>query len=239
MGEAGARGPRLWPGIGLRWAGPGCYHPRAGGVVRQRVPGKEEDMRRALLVAAMAMMAALVAPGCVSTAAKQALYGVTGASPRYYEVKSLGGPTSLDRFKAAGVEAFDTSPMLGAVPGSFVTQVQAAVVGKLAETRMFSSVGKAAPGADGLLIRGKFVDYDPGGSALRAVGFGVDPFLTAQIEVVDAASNQVIGVAMVTGTVKSAVRTGPQELADGVAKAVKGLFERHHTKVEPEKRSAR
>jgi len=35
------------------------------------------------------------------------------------------------------------------------------------------------------------------------------------------------GVAMVTGTVKSALRTGAKELADGVAKAVKGLLEAH------------
>ena len=35
------------------------------------------------------------------------------------------------------------------------------------------------------------------------------------------------GEAMVTGTVKSAVRTGATELADGVAKAVTGLLEAH------------
>ena len=41
------------------------------------------------------------------------------------------------------------------------------------------------------------------------------------------ASGKVLGMAMVTGTVKSAVRTGAKELAAGVAKAVKGLLEAH------------
>lgn len=190
-------------------------------------------MKRVLLVAVM--VAAVAASGCVGTAAKQAYYGVTGAGSRYFEVRGLGGPTVLDRYQAVGVEGFDTAPMLGAVPSAMVPLVQAAVVEQVMETRMFPTVGKETPGADGLLIRGKFVDYDTGGSALRAVGFGVDPFLTAQIEIVDTGTNQVIGVVMVTGTVKSAVRTGPQELAEGIGKAVKGLFERHHTKVEDKK----
>jgi len=184
-------------------------------------------MKRVLLVAML--LAAVTATGCVGTVAKQALYGVTGASARYYEVKSLGGTTALDRYPSVGVEAFDPSPMLGAVPPSLAGLVQTAVVNQLVETKMFSRVTKGAPAGGGLLIRGKFVDFDPGGSALRAVGFGVNPFLSAQIEVVDTRSNRVLGVAMVTGTVKSAVRTGTAQLADGLGKAVKGLVERHHT----------
>ncbi|MBM4018612.1 MAG: DUF4410 domain-containing protein [Planctomycetes bacterium] len=185
-------------------------------------------MRRAFLAALLVGLAA--ASGCYSTAAKQGLYAVTGASARYSEIRSLGSPAALDRFKTVGVESFDASPLLGQVPPELVAEAQAAVVARLTETKMFESVVRGTPPAGGLLIRGRFMDYDAGGSALRAVGFGVDPFLTAQIELVDTAANQSIGVAMVTGTVKSAVRTGPKELADGVGKAVKGLVEHHHTK---------
>jgi hypothetical protein len=39
----------------------------------------------------------------------------------------------------------------------------------------------------------------------------------------------------VTGTVKSAVRTGPRELAEGIGKAVKGLLETHMLR-KPEKK---
>lgn len=183
-------------------------------------------MKRMLLVAVLALV---VASGCGS-ALKQAGGAVVGASARYYEVKNLGGKTSLDRFTTVGVERFDTSPMLGAVPSSLAGLVQTAIVKRLAATKMFGRAARGAPTRGGLLIRGKFVDFDPGGSSLRAVGFGVNPFLTAQIQVIDTRSNRVLGVAMVTGIVKSIVRTGPSELADGVGKAVKGLVEQHHTK---------
>jgi len=185
-------------------------------------------MRRAILVGVLALAAA---SGC-STGFKQAYHTAMGASARYYEVDNLGGATALDGYKAVGVETFDPAPMRGAIPARLPAKVQAAVVRQLAETKMFSSVTAGAPPAGGLVIRGKFMDFDPGGSALRAVGFGVDPFVTAQIEVVEGGSGKVLSVAMVTGTVKSAVRTGTDELADGVGKAVRGLVERHHSERE-------
>jgi len=185
-------------------------------------------MRRVLLVSVLALLAA---SGC-STGIKQAYHTAVGASARYYEVDSLGGATALDTFTAVGVETFVPAEMAGVIPAQLPAKVQQAIVKHLTETKMFSAVKAGAPSAGGLLVRGKFVDFDPGGSALRAVGFGVDPFTTAQIEVVDTGANKVLGVAMVTGTVKSAVRTGTDELADGLGKAVKGLVERHHTKPE-------
>jgi hypothetical protein len=70
------------------------------------------------------------------------------------------------------------------------------------------------------------MDYDPGSSVARAV-YGTDPTLTAQIQLIDAETNQVIGVAVVTGIVRSVVRANPKELASGMSKAVKGLFSAH------------
>jgi len=185
-------------------------------------------MKRAALVAFLALA---VASGC-STGVKQVYHTAVGASSRYYEVKTVGGKTALDRFDAVGVESFNPSPMRGAIPSGLPAKVQAAVVKQLGDSKVFSAVKAGTPPAGGLLIRGKFMDFDPGGSALRAVGFGVDPFVTAQMELVDAGSGNVIGVAMVTGTVKSALRTGMDELADGMGKAVKGLVEQHHSKKE-------
>jgi hypothetical protein len=186
---------------------------------------------RAVLV--LGLVAALAVAGC-GAAVTQSVSTVTGATPRYYEVKDLGGPMALDTFRAVGVEPFDASALMGKIPPAAVPEAQALIAERLSEMRVFDTVTRGAPPAGGLLIRGRFVDYDSGGSALRAVGFGVNPFLTAQIEVIDTGTNTVLGIAMVTGTVKSAVRTGTKELADGVAKAVKGLFERHHSKP-PEK----
>jgi len=182
-------------------------------------------MKRGLVIGVVG--AALIA-GCIGTAARQAYYGVTGASSRYFEIRSLGGPTSLLAYRSAQVESFDPSPMLGAIPQDVTAAVRPAVAAKLAELDAF----RAGGGKPTLLIRGKFMDYDGGKSPLRAVGFGVDPFLTAQVEILNADTKQVLGIAMVTGTVKSAVRVGPDELADGLAKAVKGLLESHMKKPE-------
>lgn len=189
-------------------------------------------MRRVLIIAGLLMMAGL-ATGCYGTAAKQAYYGVTGASARYLEIKSMPGPVCLDRFKTVAVQTFDPSPMLSLIPPGMPGIVQSAVIQRLMETKAFDTVVRDTGRANsGLLIRGQFMDYDPGDSALRAVGFGVDPFLTAQIEFVDAATGQSLGIAMVTGTVKSVARTGPREIGDGIGKAIKGLVERHHTKID-------
>lgn len=178
-------------------------------------------MRRGLVIGLLGL---LVAGGCVSTAAKQAFSGVTGASDRCFEVESLGGEQSLLGYRSVRVEKFDASLMRGAIPHDVLAAVQPAIQMKVAELEPFAAGGEAKPV---LVIRGKFHDYDPGGSALRAVGFSGNPFLTAQIELVDGASGKVLGVAMVTGTIKSIVRTGAKELADGVAKAVKSLLEAH------------
>ena len=177
-------------------------------------------MKRGLVIGLVG--AALIA-GCLGTVAKQTYYGVTGASGRYFEIKNLGGPTSLLAYRSAQVASFDPSPMLGAIPQGVVAAVRPAVAGKLAELDAFQTGG----GKPTLLIRGKFMDYEPGGSALRAAGIAENPFLTAQVEIVDVATKRVLGVAMVTGTVKSAVRVGADELAEGMAKAVKGLLKSH------------
>ncbi len=176
-------------------------------------------MRKTLAVAVLVALA-LSTIGC-GTAVKQGFATVTGASARYYEIKKVGPETALNGYRSVRVETFDTSPMRGAIPAALPAMVKSAIEGKVAEMKHMTG------GDPALVVRGKFMDYDPGGSALRAVGFGVNPFLTAQIELVDAAGGQVKGVAMVTGTVKSAIRMGEGELADGVAKAVKKLIEEH------------
>jgi hypothetical protein len=164
------------------------------------------------------------------TAAGQAFSTFEGATPRYMELRSLGGETSLDAYQSVAVEAFDPSPLLGELPDEVPPLTQAATVHQITESRMFASVGTAVGARPALIIRGKFMDADSGGSALRAVGFSPNPFLTAQIEVVDAGSGRVLGVAMVSGTVKSIARTGHGELADGVGKAIRGLLAHHHRK---------
>lgn len=188
-------------------------------------------MRQAILGGMLAVIA--IAPGCME-GWERGFYAAAEATPRYFEIKDLENSTALDAFKTVGVDPFDASPMLGTIPPAVVPDAQAAVVETLAETRMFDSVTCGAPVQGGLLIRGAFVDYDPGNSALRAADFGASPFLTARIEFIDTGGKKVVGMAMVSAVVKSAGRTGPKELAAGIAKAVRGLVEHHHSKP-PEK----
>jgi hypothetical protein len=189
-------------------------------------------MRYAILAALLGTLAA--ASGCVGTAVSQGLSTVTGATPRFFELRDIRGPTVLDRYKSVVVQPFDASPLLGTLPADAADETVAQTVKRLTDTKLFESVGRT-PGARPILIlRGKFVDYDPGGSPARVVGVGGNPFLTAMIEIVDGDTMQVLGIAMVSGTVKSAIRTGMKEQADGVAKAIEGLLKQHHTKPEKE-----
>jgi hypothetical protein len=192
-------------------------------------------MRRAFLIG-LVLVVAGGATGCIGTAVTQGVSTVTGATPRFFELRDIAGAIALDAYKSVEVQPFDTSLLMGALPANASQEVQALAIRRLTDSRMFESVGPTAGAGPALLIRGRFVDYDPGGTAARVVGFGANPFMSAQIEVLNADSGQVLGIAMVTGTVKSAVRTGTRELADGVAKAIEGLLKQHHSKVEKERR---
>jgi hypothetical protein len=187
-------------------------------------------MKRVLLVGLAAMLA--VTSGCVGTIAKQAYYGATGASGRYFVIRDPGGRGALDRYQAVQVEPFDPSLMLGAIPADVVSAVQPDIIAQLSRMKVFAEVGASTAARPALIIRGKFMDYDPGSSVARAV-YGTDPTLTAQVELIDAETGRAVGVAMVTGTIKSVVRANPREMASGVGKAVKGLLLAHLSRKPP------
>lgn len=184
-------------------------------------------MRWVLLTVLVVLAAG--ATGCM-TAASQAYSTVTGASPRFYELQDVGGPAVLDGYPSAAVAPFDPSPMLGAIPPEVPAETQRATIAQLEKSKLFAGVGAQPAARPALLVRGKFMDYDPGGTPLRVVGFAGNPFLTAQVELVDAGTGKVLGVAMCTGTIKSVARTGVSQLAEGVAKAVEGWLKHHHSK---------
>jgi hypothetical protein len=184
-------------------------------------------MRLALVGGLLAL--AMAATGCM-TGISQGISTVRGATPRFYELRNVSGPTALDTYKSVSVQVFDASPLLGALPPDMPADVQSSTIDRLRESRMFEMVGPTATNRPVLIIRGQFVDYDPGGSALRAVGVSENPFVTAQITLLDGETNRVLGVAMVSGTVKSVIKTGGERMADGVAKAIANLVAQHHTK---------
>jgi hypothetical protein len=188
-----------------------------------------------IAVITVLFLAIALAPGC-GTIVGQGAATVMGAGGRYFEIKDVGARGTLDRYQAVQVVPFDPSPMLGSIPQDIVTAVQPNIVRKLRETRLFAQVGTTVSTRPALEIRGKFMDYDPGGSAARAVGFGSNPSLTAQTELVDVDTSRVIGIAMVSGSIGSVVRANPEQLSDGVAKAVRGLIVSHMERKPPKER---
>ena len=189
---------------------------------------------RNVMMAAL-LVASSLAAGCGAVAG-QGIATVMGAGGRYFEMKDIGPKGTLDKYQAVQVVPFDPSPMLGAIPQDVVSAVQPEIVRTLRDTRLFSQVGGTVSTKPAIEIRGKFMDYDPGGSAARAVGFGANPTLTAQIEIIDLDSNRVLGIAMVSGSIKSVVRANPEQLSDGVAKAVRGLLVSHMERKPPKER---
>ncbi|MBE3071059.1 MAG: hypothetical protein IMZ66_12560, partial [Planctomycetes bacterium] len=91
-------------------------------------------MKKVVLVGLLAMLA--VSAGCWGTIAKQAYYGATGASGRYFEVRDLGGSFTLDRYQGVQVEPFDPSLMLGAIPSEVVGAVQPDIIARLTKTEV-------------------------------------------------------------------------------------------------------
>jgi hypothetical protein len=188
---------------------------------------------RAALIAGLLVLS-MTATGCM-TMIGQGASTATGASPRFIEIRSLGSSTIMDSYKSVTVQEFDASLLGGLLPGGIPADTQAAIILQLRESKLFEGVSTTPGARPGIVIRGRFMDYDAGGSALRAFGIAPNPFLSAQITVIDQDSGRELGVAIVRGTVKSLARTGEGELAAGVAKAVREVLASHHTKPAKEK----
>lgn len=185
-------------------------------------------MRAALLVSLVAVMA-MATTGCL-TAVGQTTSTATGASPRAIELESLGSPDSMAGYKSVVVERFDPSMLESVLPPEIPDGTQSAIIGRLMDSKQFEKVGMAAGTAPVLLIRGQFTDYEPGGSALRAIGLAENPFLSAHVVFIDQATGRKIGAAIVRGTIKSVFRAGQGQLEQGVAKAVADLVKSHFKK---------
>jgi hypothetical protein len=88
-----------------------------------------------------------VSSGC-STVAKQALYAVTGASGRYFELKSVGSDTAMDKFKVVQVKDFKTDALLGTLPREIISLTTEQIIEQLEKPEkdmlLFEKVGRAA-----------------------------------------------------------------------------------------------
>lgn len=154
----------------------------------------------------------LLSTGCF-TAAKQAYYGVTGASGKFYELEVIDGDR-LATYRSFTIEPFDNS--LGPhLPGDVLAAINAQLSQRLADSKLFYPDGKA------LKITGTVTHYT-GKSGLQG---SVGSLLGGQecvcrVQLRDAETGEIIGEAMCWATVKSAVRQGPGEFANGLGKGI-------------------
>lgn len=73
-----------------------------------------------------------------------------------------------------------------------------------------------------LVIKGRVIQYDIGGVVDKAAG-PLDEAI-CRVQFVDGRTGTLLAEGNCTGRVKSSVRTGPQELAKGVAKAIRKIL---------------
>ena len=169
-------------------------------------------MARYILCIVLITMPAVLS-GCV-TAAKQALYSVTGARGHFYEVRVVD-PQALGRIGYVRVEPFSNS--LGPrVPSRVVTQLDRRIADKLAEAHLFSGSG------DELVVRGTVVHFTGKSGLAGSIGsvIGGADVCVCRIQLVDAGTGQSIGEGVCWGEVKSAIRRGSREYGDGVGEGL-------------------
>lgn len=172
--------------------------------------------------------------GC-SRGIKEGLYAVTGASGKATLIMGrqddLGAFAS--RFGSVSVEPI-SNDVGDACPSEFLVALPPAIEKELqyrprSLTEKIKGVDEAeagpfftGPADQTLILRGRVIQYDTGSIEDKALS-PLDEAI-CRVQFIDAASGTTLAEANLTGRVKSSVRTGPQELASGVAKALADLL---------------
>ena len=185
-------------------------------------------------LAAGLILVGLVGSGC-SRVVKEGLYAVTGSSGKAVLLQGNNAQVHRLALEYGGVVVEPFSNDVGdAAPQAFVDALSGAITKRLqyrdrSMGERFKGVDKEAvgpffrgPAHKVLLIRGRVIQYDKSGTADKALG-PMDEAI-CRIQFLDQATNTLLAEANCTGRSKSSVRTGPKELADGVAKAVRNLL---------------
>lgn len=183
-----------------------------------------------LTVYAGILLGALVSTGC-TTAAKQAYYGVTGASGEFYELAVVDSD-ALATYERVRVEPF-TNALGPHTPESVIAEVNRNLPRYLKEEGLFGPEGRE------LVITGEIKHYTGqsglGGSVASILGGMV---CVCRVQLRDGETNELLGEAMCWGEVKSALRRGSEEFGRGVAKGVAKWIERRLPEAEVERREA-
>ena len=164
---------------------------------------------------------------------KEGLYAVTGASGKTTLIK--GDPSNLAaQYGSCTVETFQND--IGDIcPQSFLDKLPGVIQERLRHKPRSlgdkfggKEKGEMGPFFTGpanktILITGRVIQYDIGDIANKAMG-PLDEAI-CRVQILDADTNTMLAEANLTSRVKSSVRTGPSEMAEGIAKAIEKLFE--------------
>ena len=165
--------------------------------------------------------------GC-SRVAKEGLYSFQGASGKFIIIKGSGAQLSglADGYGKVKIEPF-TSDINSVCPRDFFSKLAIELPEKL-EYRKEPKKDKPGirffqgPGDRTLVIRGTVIHYET--ADLMGVAMGPMEQAICRVSFIDQSDETVLGEVNCIGRVKSSLRKGPGELAEGVAKGVLGVL---------------
>ncbi len=174
---------------------------------------------------------ALSSIGC-GRGIKEGLYAVTGASGKTTLIK--GDPSGIAaQYGSCTVETFQND--IGDVcPQSFLDKLSGVIqeqlrhkprsLGDKLKGKEKGELGPffTGPANKSILITGRVIQYDIGDIADKALS-PLDEAI-CRVQILDANTNTLLVEANLTSRVKSSVRTGSSEMAEGIAKAIGKLF---------------
>ena len=165
-------------------------------------------MKKRLFV--LSLLSMMVGVGCVGRAIREGVYGSTGAVGRARSIESV--KVNLADYDAVKVENFldDTQGLgnaafLAALPGKVTEQI-------VTKTYLERQGGKV------LRVSGRLINYDTG-TTTDKIASPMEQAL-CRVELIDAASGDVLGIASCDAKAKSSIRKGPEELAEGMGKII-------------------
>ena len=181
-----------------------------------------------LSLVAIAAVLLSAGTGCYGRAIKEGYYGITGATGDAIIIQ--GARTEIlnyaNHYGNVKVEPFD-STMGSNIPHSFFTEVTRRTPKHL-ETREDELDGNPAkpfwqgPPDRTLIVRGTLIHYETADTL--DVALGPTEEAICRVTIVDGSTGSQLAVANCIGRCKSTVRSGADELADGVGKAIRKLL---------------
>jgi len=166
-------------------------------------------MRNKSLLIFTVVLAAALAPGCISRAIKEGASVAIGAKGVLAEVQQ---PASLGAYTRFELGEF-TDGMGGQIPKDLWTHLPQKFAQQLAEEKL-----TGLSGGKTLVLRGTILHYE--GEGLTGLIFGDFEEVIARVEMVDQASGAVLGTANCIGRTTTTARKGVENKADGLAKAL-------------------